>query len=84
MQPNGLGISKPRPIPVGPHLRSGYIKQGRTVEELAGVCGIAAAGLVIPIALLAGAALFAAWRLWPPVRRRIAATASEPEPRASE
>ena len=45
---------------------------------------IAAAGLVIPIALLAGAVLFAAWRLWPPVRRRIAATASEPEPRASE
>jgi hypothetical protein len=45
---------------------------------------IAAAGLVIPVALLAGAVLFAAWRLWPPVRRRIAATTSEPEPRASE
>jgi hypothetical protein len=27
-------------------LRSGYIKQERTVEELSGVCGIAAAGLV--------------------------------------
>ena len=51
---------------------------------LVSVAVIAAAGLVIPIALLAGAALFAAWRLWPPVRRRIAATASEPEPRASE
>jgi len=46
VQPNGLGVSKPRPIPVGPHLRSGYIKQERTVEELSGVCGIAAAGLV--------------------------------------
>ena len=45
---------------------------------------IAAAGLVIPIALLAAAVLFAVWRLWPPVRRRIAAPASEPEPRASE
>jgi hypothetical protein len=45
---------------------------------------IAAAGLVIPIALLAVAVLFAVWRLWPPVRRRITATASEPEPRASE
>ncbi len=45
---------------------------------------IAAAGLVIPIALLAGAALFAIWRLWPPVRRRIASAASDPEPRASE
>lgn len=41
----GLGISRPSPLPVGPYLRSGYIKYGRTVEELACACGIDPDGL---------------------------------------
>ncbi|WP_051956041.1 FAD-dependent oxidoreductase [Beijerinckia mobilis] len=41
----GLGISKPFPLPVGPHIRSGYIKTGRTIRELAQRCGIDPAGL---------------------------------------
>jgi succinate dehydrogenase/fumarate reductase flavoprotein subunit len=31
----GLGFVKPRPLPLGPHLKSGYLLQGRTIEELA-------------------------------------------------
>ncbi|MAA97743.1 MAG: FAD-binding dehydrogenase [Stappia sp.] len=31
----GLGAVRPFPAPYGHHLRSGYLKQGRTVEELA-------------------------------------------------
>lgn len=41
----GLGISRPFPVPVGPWLRSGYIRQGRTPAELARACGIDPAGL---------------------------------------
>ena len=41
----GLGISRPFPIPVGPFIRSGYIKTGRTIEALAKACGIDPAGL---------------------------------------
>jgi len=41
----GLGIARPAPLPVGPYIRSGYIKTGRTVAELAEVCGIDPAGL---------------------------------------
>ncbi|SPH25110.1 3-oxosteroid 1-dehydrogenase [Defluviimonas aquaemixtae] len=41
----GLGIARPRPLPVGPWIRSGYIKTGRTVPELAAACGIDRAGL---------------------------------------
>lgn len=41
----GLGISRPAPLPVGPYLRSGYLKQGRTIAELAEVCGIDPLGL---------------------------------------
>ncbi|MDK3073830.1 FAD-dependent oxidoreductase [Sedimentitalea sp. JM2-8] len=41
----GLGISRPRPVPVGPYLRSGYIRSGRTVADLARACGIDPAGL---------------------------------------
>jgi len=41
----GLGISKPFPLPLTPHLRSGYLKVGDTVEELAVACGIDPAGL---------------------------------------
>ena len=42
----GLGHSKPWPLPLGWHLRSGYLKRGRTLDELARACGIDAQGLV--------------------------------------
>jgi succinate dehydrogenase/fumarate reductase flavoprotein subunit len=41
----GLGIARPVPLPVGPYIRSGYIKTGRTLAELARNCGIDPAGL---------------------------------------
>ncbi|MDE1166815.1 MAG: FAD-dependent oxidoreductase [Pseudomonas sp.] len=41
----GLGISRPFPLPVGPYIRSGYLKTGNTIEELAIACGIDPAGL---------------------------------------
>jgi len=41
----GLGISRPAPVPVAPFIRSGYIKTGRTIAELARNCGIDPAGL---------------------------------------
>lgn len=41
----GLGISRPRPLPVGPFVRNGYLKQGNTLNELALVCGIDPEGL---------------------------------------
>ncbi|AOO84923.1 3-oxosteroid 1-dehydrogenase (plasmid) [Bosea vaviloviae] len=31
----GLGYAKPWPLPLGPHLKSGYLKRGNTPEELA-------------------------------------------------
>lgn len=36
----GLGISRPFPLPVSAFIRSGYLKTGNTVEELATACGI--------------------------------------------
>jgi succinate dehydrogenase/fumarate reductase flavoprotein subunit len=36
----GLGFVKPRPLPIGPHVASGYLKRGRTIAELAAACGI--------------------------------------------
>ena len=36
----GLGIAKPFPVPTGHWQRSGYLKQARTVRELAILCGI--------------------------------------------
>jgi succinate dehydrogenase/fumarate reductase flavoprotein subunit len=36
----GLGHVKPFPVPLGPALRSGYLKRGTTLAELAGACGI--------------------------------------------
>jgi succinate dehydrogenase/fumarate reductase flavoprotein subunit len=36
----GLGHSRPSPVPLGSFLRSGYLKQGRTIKELATVCNI--------------------------------------------
>jgi succinate dehydrogenase/fumarate reductase flavoprotein subunit len=41
----GLGISKPFPLPLKPHIDSGYLKVGNTLEALASVCGIDPAGL---------------------------------------
>jgi len=41
----GLGIARPTPIPVEPYIRSGYIKTGRTIAELAQKCGIDCRGL---------------------------------------
>ncbi len=41
----GLGFAKPFPLPLTPHIRSGYLLRGRTIEELAGKAGIDAAGL---------------------------------------
>jgi len=41
----GLGYVKPRPLPLAPHLASGYLRRGRTVAELATACAIDAAGL---------------------------------------
>ena len=40
-----LGMAKPLPVPLFPYLRSGYLKKGRTIEELAAKCGIDPAGL---------------------------------------
>ena len=36
----GLGHSKPRPLPIGWHLRTGYLKRSDTLEGLARACGI--------------------------------------------
>jgi succinate dehydrogenase/fumarate reductase flavoprotein subunit len=41
----GLGFVKPFPVPVGPQIRSGYLKRGRTLAELARVAGIDPKGL---------------------------------------
>jgi succinate dehydrogenase/fumarate reductase flavoprotein subunit len=39
----GLGFVKPRPLPLAPHLKSGYLLAGATLAELAQRAGIAAA-----------------------------------------
>ncbi|VVQ07255.1 3-oxosteroid 1-dehydrogenase [Pseudomonas fluorescens] len=36
----GLGISRPFPLPVSEFIRSGYLKTGNTIKELATACGI--------------------------------------------
>jgi hypothetical protein len=36
----GLGAVRPSPLPLYPHLRSGYLKTGRTISELATAAGI--------------------------------------------
>lgn len=41
----GLGMVKPAPVPFRHHLRSGYLKTGGSLEELALACGINPAGL---------------------------------------
>ncbi len=46
----GLGHTRPRPFPLGPWLRSGYLKRGRTLRDLAKVCGIDPDGLEATVA----------------------------------
>jgi len=41
----GLGISRPFPLPLSGFIRSGYLKTGNTLEELAAACGIDPNGL---------------------------------------
>ena len=41
----GLGALGPTPSPMETFIRSGYIKRGRTLDELANLCGIDAEGL---------------------------------------
>lgn len=41
----GLGSVAPQPLPIGKHLKSGYLKKGRSIAELAEVCGINKNGL---------------------------------------
>ncbi|SAL41835.1 3-oxosteroid 1-dehydrogenase [Caballeronia peredens] len=41
----GLGFAKPAPLPLGAHLKSGYLVRGRTLGELAQRAGIHAAAL---------------------------------------
>ena len=36
----GLGIARPAPLPLRPYIRSGYVKVGGTIAELARNCGI--------------------------------------------
>lgn len=36
----GLGFVKPFPLPMGQHLRNGYLKRGRTPAELAALIGV--------------------------------------------
>ena len=46
----GLGMAPPTPGRLGPHVRSGYIKRGTDLVDLAGQCGIDADGLLATIA----------------------------------
>ncbi len=46
----GLGAAKPAPLPLGPYLRSGYLKRGRTLAALAPECGIEASALMATVA----------------------------------
>ncbi len=41
----GLGRSRPRPFPLRPWLRNGYLRRGDTFAELAAACGIDAGNL---------------------------------------
>lgn len=41
----GLGSVPPQPLPISKHLKSGYLKKGNTIAELAKNCGIDAKGL---------------------------------------
>jgi succinate dehydrogenase/fumarate reductase flavoprotein subunit len=52
----GLGFVKPFPIPILPHLRSGYLVRGRTLEDLARKLGIDPKGLADEVATYNGPA----------------------------
>src|SRR5690606_35866523 len=41
----GLGMVKPAPLPFWHHLKSGYLKRGKTLAELAAAAGIEAGAL---------------------------------------
>lgn len=41
----GLGCVPPFPMPIGRYLRTGYLRRGRTLAELAGAIGVPAAAL---------------------------------------
>lgn len=41
----GLGSVPPQPLPIGKFIKSGYLKKGNTIAELADNCGISRAGL---------------------------------------
>lgn len=45
----GLGHVRPAPLPLGPALRSGYLRRGRSLEALAQSCGIDAAALAATV-----------------------------------
>lgn len=46
----GLGWAKPFPFPLGPAIRSGYLKRGRTLAELARACDLPADALEATVA----------------------------------
>lgn len=46
----GLGCVPPFPMPIGGYIKSGYLKRGRTLSELAAQTGIDAGGLATTIA----------------------------------
>ncbi|TCO79238.1 succinate dehydrogenase/fumarate reductase flavoprotein subunit [Plasticicumulans lactativorans] len=52
----GLGHVRPAPLPLGPSLRSGYLRRGRSIDALAAACGIDAAGLRATLDAYNGAA----------------------------
>lgn len=45
-----LGMAKPLPVPLFPYVRSGYLKKGNTLEELAAACRIDPHGLTATVA----------------------------------
>ncbi|PXX95117.1 FAD-dependent oxidoreductase [Halomonas sp. LBP4] len=46
----GIGITRPAPVPFRRWIRKGYLKAGRTLEELARQCGINPDGLAATVA----------------------------------
>jgi succinate dehydrogenase/fumarate reductase flavoprotein subunit len=52
----GLGCVAPFPLPIGRHVRSGYLKRGATLEALATQAGIDATGLAATVATFNAAA----------------------------
>jgi len=46
----GLGCVPPFPMPIGHHVKTGYLKRGATLAELAGVAGIDPKGLEATVA----------------------------------